>query len=207
MSSGRCQQSASADPASTSPHRNRGAEAISSPAATSQLYDRIRTCNLWLRGPAIHFRKRKSVKTSARGQGSGALWQPVEKNACHHIVQPSSLPIRDGRDGTGQTNSATAGMHGGSPTISGPRLLSQAESTVGWSQFRSRVESLCEPHYAKDRGRRSIPPGVYFRMLLIGFFEGIGSQRGIGWRCSDSLVACVSFWGCRRPILHRIIRA
>src|SRR5947209_5362586 len=35
-------------------------------------------------------------------------------------------------------------------------------------------------------GRPSIPPGVYFRMLLIGYFEGIGSQRGIAWRCSDS---------------------
>ena len=35
-------------------------------------------------------------------------------------------------------------------------------------------------------GRPSIPPGVYFRMILVGYFEGIGSQRGIAWRCSDS---------------------
>ena len=47
------------------------------------------------------------------------------------------------------------------------------------------VEELCRPYYAKS-GRPGIPPGVYFRMLLTGYFEGIGSQRGIAWRCSDS---------------------
>lgn len=53
--------------------------------------------------------------------------------------------------------------------------------------FDAYVESLCEPYYARGRGRPSVPPGVYFRMLLVGYFEGIGSQRGIAWRCSDSL--------------------
>ncbi len=52
--------------------------------------------------------------------------------------------------------------------------------------FDAWVEDLCEPHDAKS-GRPGIPPGVYFRMLLVGYFEGIGSQRGIAWRCSDSL--------------------
>jgi transposase len=52
--------------------------------------------------------------------------------------------------------------------------------------FDPWVEELCRPYYAKD-GRPSIPPGVYFRMLLVGYFEGIGTQRGIAWRCSDSL--------------------
>src|SRR4029434_6162233 len=46
---------------------------------------------------------------------------------------------------------------------------------------------LCEPFYAAHQGRPGIPPGVYFRMLLVGYFEGIGSQRGIAWRCADSL--------------------
>ena len=53
--------------------------------------------------------------------------------------------------------------------------------------FDRWVEALCEPYYCRGRGRPSIPPGVYFRMLLVGYFEGIGSQRGIAWRCSDSL--------------------
>src|SRR5215813_13916164 len=53
--------------------------------------------------------------------------------------------------------------------------------------FDRRVESLCRPLYADELGRASIPPGVYFRMLLVGYFEGIDSQRGIAWRCADSL--------------------
>jgi transposase len=52
--------------------------------------------------------------------------------------------------------------------------------------FDRRVEALCESFYAKT-GRPSIPPGVYFRMLFVGYFEGIDSQRGIAWRCQDSL--------------------
>ncbi len=52
--------------------------------------------------------------------------------------------------------------------------------------FDDFVEDLCEPFYAKG-GRPSIPPGVYFRMLYLGYFEGIDSQRGIAWRCADSL--------------------
>jgi len=53
--------------------------------------------------------------------------------------------------------------------------------------FDAWIEKLCEPYYAQGKGRPSIPPGTYFRMLLVGYFEGIGSQRGIAWRCSDSL--------------------
>jgi transposase len=53
--------------------------------------------------------------------------------------------------------------------------------------FDRHVEELCQPFYAEGSGRESIPPGIYFRMLLIGYFEGIDSQRGIAWRCADSL--------------------
>ena len=48
------------------------------------------------------------------------------------------------------------------------------------------VEALCRPHFADGIGRPSIPPGVYFRMLMVGYFEGLDSQRGIAWRCADS---------------------
>ncbi len=47
-------------------------------------------------------------------------------------------------------------------------------------------EGLCEEFYS-ERGRGSIPPGRYFRRLFTGYFEGIDSQRGIAWRCDDSL--------------------
>jgi transposase len=53
------------------------------------------------------------------------------------------------------------------------------------SAFDPFVEQLCEPYY-KEGGRPSIPPGTYFRMLFIGYFEGLDSQRGIAWRCADS---------------------
>jgi transposase len=53
-------------------------------------------------------------------------------------------------------------------------------------QFDRWIEKRCEPYYAATLGRPSIPPGVYFRMILVGYFEGIASQRGIAWRCSDS---------------------
>jgi transposase len=52
--------------------------------------------------------------------------------------------------------------------------------------FDEWLEKLCAPYYAAKMGRESIPPGVYFRMILVGYFEGISSQRGIAWRCSDS---------------------
>jgi transposase len=54
-------------------------------------------------------------------------------------------------------------------------------------RFDHYVEDLCHEHYADGIGRESIPPGTYFRMLFVGYFEGIASQRGIAWRCSDSL--------------------
>jgi transposase len=55
--------------------------------------------------------------------------------------------------------------------------------------FDRWVERRCRQFYEQEeaRGRPSIPPGVYFRMLFVGYFEGLGSQRGIAWRCSDSL--------------------
>ena len=48
------------------------------------------------------------------------------------------------------------------------------------------VEDLCAPYYAQSLGRPSIAPGVYFRLLMIGYFEGLGSERGIAWRVADS---------------------
>ena len=53
--------------------------------------------------------------------------------------------------------------------------------------FDAFVEALCAPLYAAPMGRPSIPPGVYFRCLFVGYFEGIRSERGIAWRVADSL--------------------
>jgi len=54
-------------------------------------------------------------------------------------------------------------------------------------KFDPFVEGLCGKFYATRMGRPSLVPGIYFRALLIGYFEGIDSERGIAWRLADSL--------------------
>ena len=62
--------------------------------------------------------------------------------------------------------------------------LNKVLSAAGFDAF---VEERCARFYAEGKGRPSIPPGVYMRMLLVGFFEGLDSERGIAWRCADSM--------------------
>jgi IS5 family transposase len=66
------------------------------------------------------------------------------------------------------------------------RRLNALLAEAGFDRW---VEQRCREYYEQDepRGRKSIPPGVYFRMVFVGYFEGIDSQRGIAWRCADSL--------------------
>jgi transposase len=54
-------------------------------------------------------------------------------------------------------------------------------------KFDQRVEAICRKYYKSSSGRPSLTPGTYFRMLLLGYFEGIDSERGIAWRAADSL--------------------
>ncbi len=72
------------------------------------------------------------------------------------------------------------------PRSPGHPFYAALNKLLAEARFDSYVEDLCAPLYGEG-GRPSIPPGVYFRMLFIGYFEGIDSQRGIAWRCSDSL--------------------
>jgi transposase len=55
--------------------------------------------------------------------------------------------------------------------------------------FDPFVEGECARFYAEHMGRPSMPPGMYFRLLILGYFEGIDSERGIAWRVADSLTA------------------
>ena len=55
------------------------------------------------------------------------------------------------------------------------------------ADFDGYVESLCQRFYADEIGRPSLPPGRYFRVLLLGYFEGLDSERAIAWRAADSL--------------------
>ena len=64
------------------------------------------------------------------------------------------------------------------------RELNGVLATEGFDPF---MEGLFKPFYSEGTGRPGIAPGVYGRMLLIGYFEGLESERGIAWRCADSL--------------------
>jgi transposase len=64
------------------------------------------------------------------------------------------------------------------------RRLNQLLREHGFDEF---VEAQCAGFYAETMGRPGLPPGIYFRLLLIGYFEGIDSERGIAWRAADSL--------------------
>jgi len=77
----------------------------------------------------------------------------------------------------------TAGL----PRSPGHAFYDRLNQLLHEAGFDRHVEDLCQPHYADGLGRESIPPGIYFRMLLVGYFEELDSQRGIAWRCADSL--------------------
>jgi transposase len=53
--------------------------------------------------------------------------------------------------------------------------------------FDEFAEKECAKFYADSIGRPSLAPGIYFRLLLVGYFQGIDSERGIAWRAADSL--------------------
>jgi transposase len=70
----------------------------------------------------------------------------------------------------------------------GHAFYEQVNEVLNEHQFDPFVEAECVGFYRSEvMGRPSIAPGVYFRMLMVGYFEGIDSERGIAWRCSDSL--------------------
>jgi transposase len=75
------------------------------------------------------------------------------------------------------------------PKSLGHPFYEKLNALLAEAGFDCWVEKRCQQYYEQEekRGQPSIPPGVYFRMLLVGYFEGIESQRGIAWRCADSL--------------------
>jgi transposase len=73
------------------------------------------------------------------------------------------------------------------PRSPGHAFYDRLQAVLVEAGFDGFAEGECAPYYAGRRGRPSIPPGRYFRMHLVGYFEGIGSERGLEWRCSDSL--------------------
>ena len=73
------------------------------------------------------------------------------------------------------------------PTTGGHPFYQRLHQVLDAHGFDAFVESQCAPFYADGVGRPRLTPGTYFRLLLIGYFEGIDSERGIAWRTADSL--------------------
>src|SRR5665811_2304410 len=69
----------------------------------------------------------------------------------------------------------------------GHPLYQKLNELLEAERFDEFVEGLCARFYAEKYGRPSLTPGIYFRALLIGYFEGIDGERGIAWRLADSL--------------------
>jgi transposase len=72
------------------------------------------------------------------------------------------------------------------PRSPGHAFYDRLQELLQEGGFDAVVEGVCKPYYAPRMGVPSLPPGRYFRMHMIGYFEGIDSERGIAWRCADS---------------------
>ena len=73
------------------------------------------------------------------------------------------------------------------PTSPGHPFYARLNALLDAADFDRFVEGMCASFYAPVMGRPGLTPGRYFRLLLLGYFEGIDSERGIAWRATDSL--------------------
>src|SRR5450631_3657857 len=93
--------------------------------------------------------------------------------------------------GTRQKRERQQGLWIASPdVVESPRnaFYDRLNQILDENKFDHKVEWLCRKFYKKSPyGRPSMAPGIYFRALLIGYFEGLDSERGIAWRLADSL--------------------
>ena len=72
------------------------------------------------------------------------------------------------------------------PTVASHPFYWRLNQLLREHGFDDFAEAQCATFYAETMGRPGLPPGIYFRLLLIGYFEGIDSERGIAWRAADS---------------------
>ena len=80
------------------------------------------------------------------------------------------------------------------PKSPGHPFYKRLNQVLAANSFDSFVEAACRRFYAPKLGRPGLPPGRYFRLMLLGYFEGLGSERAMAWRAADSL-AIRSFLG------------
>ena len=73
------------------------------------------------------------------------------------------------------------------PTTAAHPFYQRVNALLDEHGFDAFVEGLCQSFYDATMGRPSLAPGIYFRLLLVGYFEGVDSERGIAWGAADSL--------------------
>ena len=73
------------------------------------------------------------------------------------------------------------------PRSAGHPFYERLNRVLDDAGFDAFVEAQCASYYADGIGRPSLAPGRYFRLLLLGYFEGLDSERAIAWRAADSL--------------------
>ena len=72
-------------------------------------------------------------------------------------------------------------------TAPGHPFYKRLNEVLDKAKFDRFCEKICAGFYHRKLGRPSLPPGQYFRIMMIGFFEGLNSERAIAWRLADSL--------------------
>src|SRR3990170_6971764 len=73
------------------------------------------------------------------------------------------------------------------PSGPGHPFYNKLDELLANADFDRFCEDRCRNFYHQKLGRPSLAPGTYFRIMMVGFFEGLESERGIAWRLADSL--------------------
>src|SRR5205823_14229435 len=74
------------------------------------------------------------------------------------------------------------------PVSAGHPFYQKLNQLLDERHFDEVVERMCERFYAEMMGRPGLAPGIYFRLLVVGYFEGIDSERGIAWRATTGSI-------------------
>ena len=123
----------------------------------------------------------------------------------------SPLAIGEGIDKVDPAPSTVAHGHGhprprttsvvdcrvGSAGLAGHPFYTRLNALLDADGFDTFVEDACRSFYAPVLGRPSLGPGRYFRLLLVGYFEGIDSERGIAWRAAQRRFRSICAGRCR----------
>jgi len=92
------------------------------------------------------------------------------------------------------------------PTAASHPFYTRLNQLLREHGFDAFTEAQRATFYADTMGRPALPPGICFRLLLIGYFEGIDSERGIAWRAADSFALrdfSASDWKLRHKTIRR----